>query len=123
MNRIILASLGVLVLAATACGGDDGGALPDITLAAGTSDVTIPTDLTIPSDLSVPPGLSIPAGIDATEAIIDSLVSSMEQSGAKVDRDCVRDALDSVDLSKITTDPNSMDPAFVQKFIACITPP
>ena len=135
MNRLIAASFAALLaVTVAACGDDDNGVLPvrssEISIP---SDLSIPTDLTIPPDLSIPTDLSIPdlsiptdlsipENLEVTDAMIESVISSLEQAGMNVDRDCVKDALEGVDLGDLAEQAQSMGPEFIQKFIGCVTP-
>jgi hypothetical protein len=146
VKRLLLASTSALfVLALAACGGDDDDSsaslpsdsditvpdvsvpdvsLPDVSL----PDVSLP-DVSVPGlsipDLSIPDvsmsDLSIPEGIEVTDEMIDQMVASMEQAGVSVDRDCVADAIEGVDLAVLTDQAQTMDPEFIQQFIACMT--
>lgn len=72
-------------------------------------------------DVSLP-DVSIPEGIEVTDEMIDMIVTSIEQSGAKVDRDCIADAIQGVDLAELAGQAGTMSPEFIQRFIGCVTP-
>lgn len=77
-------------------------------------------DVSLP-DVSLP-DVSIPEGIEVTDEMIDMIVTSIEQSGAKVDRDCIADAIQGVDLAELAGQAGTMSPEFIQRFIGCVTP-
>jgi hypothetical protein len=136
----------VFVLSLAACGGDDGDddssalppqdeltvpdvSIPDVSIpSVSIPDVSIPVsipDVSIPG-LSIPdfsiPDFSIPEGLEVTDEMIDMMVASFEQSGMNVDRECVADAIEGVDLSVLTDQAQTMSPEFIQQFIACLMP-
>lgn len=65
--------------------------------------------------------VSIPAGLEVTDALIDQIAASIEASGAMtVDRACLKDALAGMDMADISA--KASDPAFLQQYVACLTP-
>jgi hypothetical protein len=122
VNRLIASSCAaLLVVTVAACGDGDDGALPLRSSDISIPDLSIPSDLSIP-DLSIPTDFSIPENLEVTDEMIDSIISSIEQAGVNVDRECVADALEGVDLADLAEEAQSMGPEFIQQFIACVTP-
>lgn len=88
---------------------DEFGGILDTVLDGSLPDVTIPD-------------VSIPEGLEVTDAMIDAIVTSIEQSGATVDRDCIEDAIDGMNLDELAGQAGTMSPEFIQRFIGCVTP-
>jgi hypothetical protein len=70
---------------------------------------------------SVEPGdVDIPEGLEVTDAMVDVMVSQMEASGLKVDRDCIGEALEGQDLAALAE--AEMTPEVMQSLMGCVTP-
>jgi hypothetical protein len=76
---------------------------------------------TVPVDASLP-DVSIPEGVEITDAMVDAMVTSLESSGMTVDRDCIGEALEGMDLAEVAAQGGSPTPEFIQQFIGCVTP-
>jgi len=64
--------------------------------------------------------ISIPEGVEINDAMVDLIASSLEESGMTVDRDCIGEALEGMDLSAVATAEPS--PELMQAFLGCMTP-
>jgi hypothetical protein len=136
VKRLIVASFSALfVLSLAACGGDDDDdkagnssslpsnddvSIPDVSI----PDLSLPPGVSIP-DLSIPPGLSIPdlsipSSGEVTDTMIDNVVTMIEQAGITVDRDCVADVVEGIDVAVLADQAEVMGPEFIQQFVACV---
>lgn len=70
----------------------------------------------------VPSDISIPEGVEITDAMVDAMVTSLESSGMTVDRDCIGEALEGMDLAEVAAQGSAPSPEFIQMFIGCVTP-
>lgn len=105
MNRVTAASFAaLLVVSAAACGDDDGVNAAAVTSGDSAGQAPAPT------------------GLQVNSAIVDAIVTSLQDSGAAVDRDCVAAAITDADLTELTSQAPAYDAEFVQTFIDCITP-
>ena len=68
------------------------------------------------------PDLSIPEGVEISDAMVDAMVTAMESSGMKVDRDCVGEALEDMDLAEVAAQGSAPSAEFIQLFMGCMTP-
>ena len=108
----------LFVLSLAACGGDDDdNSDNDSSSLPSNDDVSIP-DLSIP-DLSIP-DLSIPSSGEVTDTMIDNMVTMIEQAGITVDRDCVADVVEGMDVAVLADQAEAMGPEFIQQFVACV---
>lgn len=67
-----------------------------------------------------PSDASIPEGVEITDAMVDLMVEQIEASGVSVDRDCIGEALEGMDLAEAAN--GAMTPEMMQSFAACIEP-
>lgn len=67
-----------------------------------------------------PSDVEIPEGVEITDAMVDAMVDQMEASGLTVDRDCIGEALEGMDLAAVAS--GAMTPELMQSFSGCIQP-
>ena len=50
------------------------------------------------------------------------MVTMIEQAGITVDRDCVADVVEGIDVAVLADQAEAMGPEFIQQFVACVIP-
>ena len=121
-HRIALAAISLVVLGLAACGGDTTTADPTTagptTADPTTADTTNDTTNDKPNDTTAG---SVPAGMEVTPEMVDQIVSVIEANGVQVDRECVDEAIQGLDLSTLAgIDTQSPDPELLQAFMSCM---
>jgi hypothetical protein len=118
-----------MVAMLTACGSDkktvSSTATPGgsgVTTAPAGTDVsgTNAPGVTLPPGLTIPPGATFPADVTVPQAVVDQVISQLEQAGVKVDRACFENLLKDPQIRNLVLSNNAPSSEVIQRLVACL---
>jgi hypothetical protein len=76
--------------------------------------------LTLPPGVTIPPGATFPADATVPQAVVDQVISQLEQAGVKVDRTCFENLLKDPQIRNLVLSNNAPSSEVIQRLVACL---